>query len=69
MDGSGSIKKEVVMEVNFKFNIDDIVTTPLGSTGIIDALMIDNGKIKQCYVKFESGQGCYYREDQLTAKA
>lgn len=51
--------------VEFLFDIDTRVETPLEQVGIIFACLLDNTRIKQYWVRTQTGEQCY-REDQLT---
>jgi|WetSurMetagenome_2_1015567.scaffolds.fasta_scaffold32993_6 hypothetical protein len=53
------------MQVNFKFDMDDSVITPLGDKGIIFSCLLDNSLFIQYYVLMKGGQGSYFREDQI----
>jgi hypothetical protein len=51
--------------ITFKFDVDQIVMTPLGTKGIITCAFLDNTNIIQYFVTYDNGNGSYWREDQL----
>ena len=51
------------MKVKYKYDIDDVVTTPFGMTGIVSMLGYDDGG-PQYYVKTEKVD-TWFKEKQL----
>ena len=52
--------------VEFKFDIDEKVTTNFETSGIVEGLYYDDDGGAQCYVKTGSG-GAYFKEKDLTS--
>jgi hypothetical protein len=52
------------MDITFKFELNQMVVTPLGDIGIISMIGYDDGGI-QYYVK-SSTNSSWFREDQLS---
>ena len=52
-------------KVEYKFYMDQRVTTPFGDSGIIEMLGYDDGGVKY-YVKTKADSG-WFKEDELTA--
>ena len=56
-----------MIEVKFKFDVDQRVITPFGQEAIVDNCTLDNGKLIQYYVKTSDG-AYWYKETELKAK-
>jgi hypothetical protein len=54
------------MTVEFAFEIDQKVKTPIGDLGIVTNLCINNTKQKQVFIQTSNG-GDWWREDQIKA--
>ena len=52
------------MKIEFKFEIDEKVITPLGQPGIIVTATVDNSRVNQYWINTASDSQCY-REDQI----
>lgn len=55
------------MDVNFKFNLDDVVLNMFGAEGVVTCLAFDDGG-KQYSVKTGDGQSAWWKESQLSLK-
>ena len=54
------------MKVEFKFSLDQKVTTPFGESGLISMLAVDDGG-NTYYVKTKNGAD-WFKESQLSAQ-
>jgi hypothetical protein len=57
-----------MIEVKFKFSIDDVVVSVLGDHGVVSNLMLDEDKKQHVFIKILGGRGIWFREDQLEIK-
>jgi hypothetical protein len=56
--------------VNFRFFRNcEFVVTPLGETGIVSGLLVDENDNILVYVKLRGGVGSYYRESDIFLSA
>lgn len=56
------------MIVEFNFEIDEKVVSPLGQIGIVSWMAVDNSGTKQIFTDLASGQSTWYKES-LVKKA
>jgi len=54
------------MKVDFKFELDQKVKTPLGDTGIVNMVAVDTGNVKVCYIQTATNSQ-WYKETLLEA--